>query len=266
MVFRAHIHNMKRTFPSHKFITVLSAAVAIPSFGFAADGDVGDEMDQLKTTRGREYQKCRVLKVDPDGLTVTHNQGIAKISFTELDKSVQEKYGYEKEKADKFYKEHEDAAKKRREEAKKRAMMARNPVFAPSLAPAFFGGAGYASTSDLAYYFPRAFVYNNLFGQGKTSPLFGYPNLSYQLSPQRRDGNPIAPSLVGANRSLQQQRIFHEANGFTEFRIPTATQRIGTPAPRAAPVMAKPMPLGGMRGGMGGMRGGMGGARGGIGR
>ena len=55
--------------------------------------------DDLKTNAGKEYKNVTVSRVEPDGIVVTGKSGISKIYFTELPKDVQERFGYDSQKA-----------------------------------------------------------------------------------------------------------------------------------------------------------------------
>jgi hypothetical protein len=53
--------------------------------------------EDLTTTEGRVYKNVTVRKVEPDGLSISHESGLAKIPFTKLPKEVQKKHGYDPE-------------------------------------------------------------------------------------------------------------------------------------------------------------------------
>ncbi|MBS0659942.1 MAG: hypothetical protein JSR82_17015 [Verrucomicrobia bacterium] len=53
-----------------------------------------DTYPVLKTNNGTEYRNARVSGVEPDGITIFHAGGVAKILFRELPNALQEKYGY----------------------------------------------------------------------------------------------------------------------------------------------------------------------------
>jgi hypothetical protein len=48
---------------------------------------------------GETYQNCKVTKTEPDGITVMHSKGIAKLPFSNLPEDYQKKYNYDPEKA-----------------------------------------------------------------------------------------------------------------------------------------------------------------------
>ena len=55
--------------------------------------------DDFKTLAGREYKNVTVSRVEPDGIVLTGKAGISKVYFTELPKEVQERFGYDSQKA-----------------------------------------------------------------------------------------------------------------------------------------------------------------------
>jgi hypothetical protein len=55
--------------------------------------------DDFKTLAGKEYKNATVSRVEPDGIVLTSKTGISKVYFTELPKDVQERFGYDPQKA-----------------------------------------------------------------------------------------------------------------------------------------------------------------------
>jgi len=58
-----------------------------------------DKMDQLVTVDGKTYDAVTIRKVEPDGLSILHAAGTAKVPFEKLSADLQTKYGYNKEAA-----------------------------------------------------------------------------------------------------------------------------------------------------------------------
>lgn len=54
---------------------------------------------QTIIVEGREYHGIYLKKVEPDGLTIGHSAGVAKLPFEKLPESVQKYHGYSPEKA-----------------------------------------------------------------------------------------------------------------------------------------------------------------------
>jgi hypothetical protein len=57
------------------------------------------QADDFKTVSGKEYKDATVSRVEPDGIVVTNKAGISKVYFTELPKDVQERFGYDPQRA-----------------------------------------------------------------------------------------------------------------------------------------------------------------------
>jgi hypothetical protein len=55
--------------------------------------------DDIKTVTGKEYKDVTVSRVEPDGIVLTNRAGISKVYFTELPKDVQERFGYDPQRA-----------------------------------------------------------------------------------------------------------------------------------------------------------------------
>src|SRR5438128_11126981 len=55
--------------------------------------------DDFKTVTGKEYKDATVTRVEPDGIVLTSKAGISKIYFTELPKDVQQRFGYDPQRA-----------------------------------------------------------------------------------------------------------------------------------------------------------------------
>ena len=55
--------------------------------------------DDFKTLAGKEYKNVTVSRVEPDGIVLTGKAGISKVYFTELPKEVQERFGYDSQRA-----------------------------------------------------------------------------------------------------------------------------------------------------------------------
>ncbi|MEX2580708.1 MAG: serine protease [Verrucomicrobiales bacterium] len=51
--------------------------------------------ETILTTSGKEYREARIKAVEPDGLLLSHEGGVAKVLFTDLAKEIQEQHGYD---------------------------------------------------------------------------------------------------------------------------------------------------------------------------
>lgn len=61
-----------------------------------------DDRFDITTNDGIIYRKCKVVRVEPDGITFSHSKGVAKIGFPELPEEYSEAYGYDPEEADEY--------------------------------------------------------------------------------------------------------------------------------------------------------------------
>jgi hypothetical protein len=57
------------------------------------------QADDFKTVAGKEYKDATVSRVEPDGIVLTNKAGISKVYFSELPKDVQERFGYNPQRA-----------------------------------------------------------------------------------------------------------------------------------------------------------------------
>src|SRR4030095_12262091 len=71
-------------------ISATALAVVVLQFALA---------DDFKTIDGKEYKDVTVSRVEPDGLIVKTKSGISKVYFTELPKDVQQRFGYDADRA-----------------------------------------------------------------------------------------------------------------------------------------------------------------------
>lgn len=58
--------------------------------------------EDITTTTGKQYTDVTIARVEPDGIVVTTDSGIERISFDILSKELQTKYGYDPQRAAKF--------------------------------------------------------------------------------------------------------------------------------------------------------------------
>jgi hypothetical protein len=86
--------------------------------------------DDFKTLTGKEYKDVTVSRVEPDGIVLTGKAGISKVYFTEIPKDVQERFGYNPQKAgdysaqqsaglEQVRKQHEEASRQKAEASQK---------------------------------------------------------------------------------------------------------------------------------------------------
>lgn len=68
-------------------------AASKPSLGATPKGM------EIVTTNGTKYENVTVTLVEPDGISISHEAGVAKVLFTDLSEANRAKYGYDPEKA-----------------------------------------------------------------------------------------------------------------------------------------------------------------------
>jgi len=56
----------------------------------------------LTTTSGKTFEAVAIKRVDPDGLSILHKDGVAKVLFTDLSEELRAKFGYDAQKAQAF--------------------------------------------------------------------------------------------------------------------------------------------------------------------
>jgi hypothetical protein len=69
--------------------------------------------DTITTLRGKTFRDCKIAQVHPDGISFTHRSGAAKILYTDLPRSLRDKYGYDPKKADAYSKKLVEQRKER---------------------------------------------------------------------------------------------------------------------------------------------------------
>jgi hypothetical protein len=100
--------------------TVLLAFILLNVVNPSVSG--GDEQPpfELTTLLGETFQHCRILKATPEGITVSHDNGVSKIPFDNLNDEWKKKFHYSPEKARAFQKE--EAARRAMAEEKERQL------------------------------------------------------------------------------------------------------------------------------------------------
>jgi hypothetical protein len=88
--------------------------------------------DDFKTINGKEYKNVTVSRVEADGIVIKGKSGISKVYFTELPKDVQQRFGYDADRAREYAAEQnkglEEAQKQQVEQMRQseREMLKRN--------------------------------------------------------------------------------------------------------------------------------------------
>lgn len=65
--------------------------------------------DAITNKEGQVYNVKKVMRTEPDGITVMHDAGVIKLFFWELPESIQQQYGYDPATASRYNKQSTDA-------------------------------------------------------------------------------------------------------------------------------------------------------------
>lgn len=76
------------------------------------------EPTTIETAQGKVYERCKIIKRDPDGISFSHSKGTAKVLYSDLSESMRNALGYDAAKADAYEKE-QAASRKAAAQAKR---------------------------------------------------------------------------------------------------------------------------------------------------
>jgi len=85
--------------------TVLLVIAFLSMTGLRASGGDDPKPFDLTTLLGETFQRCRIIKVTPEAITISHDSGVSKIPFENLSDEWKKRFHYSPEKADAFQKE-----------------------------------------------------------------------------------------------------------------------------------------------------------------
>ena len=108
-------------------------------------GERGGGREEFRTNRGKVYRDCEVISHDDYGIMFRHRDGAARLAFSDLPASVQQRYNYSRSAADKFVQRHTAVPLRSSQIAHRRALATHFNGFAPQFAAtrahlAFAGG------------------------------------------------------------------------------------------------------------------------------
>ena len=112
-----------------------SLLIVTLQLGFAVCASAG-EPTTIETAQGKTYERCKIMKRDPDGVSFSHSKGVAKVLFSDLSEPMRNALGYDAFKADAYEKEQAEArkaavqAKRERETKVAEAMIAAQAKYA----------------------------------------------------------------------------------------------------------------------------------------
>lgn len=61
----------------------------------AGASEVGGKMGELKVSGGKTYVGVTIRKIEPDGISIMHESGTAKVKFSEMEEEVRKQFGYD---------------------------------------------------------------------------------------------------------------------------------------------------------------------------
>lgn len=93
----------------------LAAALLLSAYT-ALQAAEGASLSFIKTKSGKVYTNCRVFKMDPDGVIISHQSGGAKLLFADLPDDMKAQLGYDAAKEAKYEADRAEAKRKEREE------------------------------------------------------------------------------------------------------------------------------------------------------
>jgi chromosome segregation ATPase len=72
-----------------------AASPATASAAAAAQTAANNHLGTINTLIGQTFQNCQLLKVEADGITFSHSQGITKVIYANLPPDLQKRFGYD---------------------------------------------------------------------------------------------------------------------------------------------------------------------------
>lgn len=97
---------------------VLLALIFVGMTGLPASGGDNQKPFELTTLLGETFHGCRIIKATPESITVSHESGVSRIPFENLNDEWKNRFHYSPEKASAFQKE--EAARRSLAEEKRR--------------------------------------------------------------------------------------------------------------------------------------------------
>ncbi len=109
---------MKTTIVTALFAFLVAGSLIAAETNAPAASEPDDRPD-ITTRSGVTYQRCKVQRVEPDGISVFHSKGIAKIPFPDLPEEYQKRYEYDPQEASEYSRKMAEA--RRRAAARRQA-------------------------------------------------------------------------------------------------------------------------------------------------
>lgn len=185
-------------------------ASAIPTPQYRLGEDLGD----IQTIEGVVFKESKLTKVEPDGITVSNQSGVAKILFAKLPEEMQKRYNYDPISAEAYSKEQKqlrEAAQlnAQKEAAQSDALQSRKSQTKTSPVPT----SARIQPSEKGF----TYFYNKLLGE--SGPMVGKASSSgvkrgYSKGPLQglnEDGGLAAAKQMWAQLSLNEKISYEQA-------------------------------------------------------
>ena len=72
-----------------------ATTAATPGAPAAQIPTVGSDLGDITSLAGKTFLHCKLLKIEPDGVTFSHQVGITKVLFTDMTPDDQKRFGYD---------------------------------------------------------------------------------------------------------------------------------------------------------------------------
>jgi len=140
----------------------------------------------ITTRNGKSFYDCKIMRVQPDGVSFTHRDGAAKIAFKDLPANMRQEFRYDPQ---------QEAAYQREQAAARKAELKRQQqqeiVMQERLMEARMAEASYLAAAQTVYHAPSTPAMS-LALPGETLPKVGYQTPSWV-------GTPITGPAIGGS-------------------------------------------------------------------
>ena len=80
-------------------LLIIAVIICTGSFTVLANTNAPSAKPDITTLSGKTYTRCKITRVEPDGIRIFHATGVAKIPFADLPEDFRKKHGYDAEKS-----------------------------------------------------------------------------------------------------------------------------------------------------------------------
>ena len=88
------------------------------------------EPTTIETVQGKSYERCKIIKREPDGISFSHSKGMAKVLFSDFSEPMRNALGYDAVKADAYEKDQAESRKAAEQTRRDRAFKLTEAVIA----------------------------------------------------------------------------------------------------------------------------------------